>query len=247
MGVGLLVSLSARGSASNAPKSSAAATPRSSGTDATREMDAGIAKQLDSAIDQTMTAASIPGAIIGVWGPGGQYVRAVGVADKATGAPMKTDFYSRIGSVTKTFTVTGVLQLADQGKLGLDDPIGNYIDGVPRGDKITLRQLAQMRSGLENYANSTAFQQALVARVAQQFLRGEVVVRVVSGPPWQLEARSVVDGVEHRVSPVCPHLGGIVNWNDADESWECPLHGSRFAPDGTLLEGPAKRNLTAAQ
>jgi glycine/D-amino acid oxidase-like deaminating enzyme len=70
---------------------------------------------------------------------------------------------------------------------------------------------------------------------------------VVSGPPWHLEARSVVDGVEHRMSPVCPHLGGIVNWNDADESWECPLHGSRFAPDGTLLEGPATRNLTAAQ
>ena len=70
---------------------------------------------------------------------------------------------------------------------------------------------------------------------------------VVSGPPWALEARSVVDGVEHRVSPVCPHLGGIVNWNDADEAWECPLHGSRFAPDGTLLEGPATRNLTAAQ
>lgn len=70
---------------------------------------------------------------------------------------------------------------------------------------------------------------------------------VVSGPPWHLEARCVVDGVEHQVSPVCPHLGGIVNWNDADESWECPLHGSRFAPDGTLLEGPATRGLTPAQ
>ncbi|MCV7267732.1 FAD-dependent oxidoreductase [Mycolicibacterium doricum] len=67
---------------------------------------------------------------------------------------------------------------------------------------------------------------------------------VVSGPPWALEARSVVDGVERRLSPVCPHLGGIVNWNDSDESWECPLHGSRFAPDGTLLEGPATRDLT---
>jgi glycine/D-amino acid oxidase-like deaminating enzyme len=68
---------------------------------------------------------------------------------------------------------------------------------------------------------------------------------VVSGPPWHLEARSRVDGTERRVSPVCPHLGGIVNWNDADMSWECPLHGSRFAPDGTLLEGPATRDLTA--
>ncbi|MCV7169047.1 FAD-dependent oxidoreductase [Mycobacterium manitobense] len=69
---------------------------------------------------------------------------------------------------------------------------------------------------------------------------------VVSGPPWDLEARCRVNGVEHRVSPVCPHLGGIVNWNDADEAWECPLHGSRFAPDGTLLEGPATRGLTAS-
>jgi hypothetical protein len=68
---------------------------------------------------------------------------------------------------------------------------------------------------------------------------------VVSGPPWHLEARCRVDGTEHRVSPVCPHLGGIVNWNDADNAWECPLHGSRFAPDGTLLEGPATRDLTA--
>jgi hypothetical protein len=68
---------------------------------------------------------------------------------------------------------------------------------------------------------------------------------VVSGPPWRLEARSRADGTEHRVSPVCPHLGGIVNWNDADKSWECPLHGSRFAPDGTLLEGPATQDLTA--
>ena len=67
---------------------------------------------------------------------------------------------------------------------------------------------------------------------------------VVTGPPWHLRAESMVNGERHVVSPVCPHLGGIVSWNDADCTWECPLHGSRFAPDGTLLEGPATKSLT---
>ncbi|OHU00688.1 hypothetical protein BKG61_11645 [Mycobacterium syngnathidarum] len=67
---------------------------------------------------------------------------------------------------------------------------------------------------------------------------------VVTGPPWHLEAHSVVDGLERTVSPVCPHLGGIVNRNDADKSWDCSLHGSRFAPDGTSIEGPATGDLT---
>jgi glycine/D-amino acid oxidase-like deaminating enzyme len=71
-------------------------------------------------------------------------------------------------------------------------------------------------------------------------------VGVVSGPPWHMHADSVVDGVAQTTSPVCPHLGGVVRWNDADMAWECPLHGSRFAPDGELLEGPATRGLTSS-
>ena len=54
----------------------------------------------------------------------------------------------------------------------------------------------------------------------------------------------MVDGVTHRVSAVCPHLGGVLGWNDAERSWDCPLHGSRFTAEGTLLEGPATRDLT---
>jgi D-alanyl-D-alanine carboxypeptidase len=139
------------------------APPASPSADPAKPMSDAVAQRLDTAVNQAMTAVNVPGAIIGVWGPDGSYVRAFGVADKATGAPMKTDFYHRIGSQTKTFTATGVLQLADQGKVALDDPIAKYIDGVPQGDKITLRQLLRMQSGLYNYSESPAFQQAMFA------------------------------------------------------------------------------------
>ncbi len=54
-----------------------------------------------------------------------------------------------------------------------------------------------------------------------------------------------VDGQVHQLTAVCPHLKGIVRWNDAEQSWDCPLHGSRFSADGSLLEGPATRGLRA--
>lgn len=103
-------------------------------------------------------------------GPGkGSYVKTFGVADKATGAPMKSDLNFRIGSETKTFTVTALLQLVDQGKIGLDDPIGTYIAGVPNGDKITLRELAGMRSGLFNYSEDAGFDKALLTNPNRVF------------------------------------------------------------------------------
>lgn len=51
------------------------------------------------------------------------------------------------------------------------------------------------------------------------------------------------DGRLHTVSPRCPHLGCLVDWNTAERSWDCPCHGSRFDPDGQVLQGPAVRRL----
>lgn len=56
-------------------------------------------------------------------------------------------------------------------------------------------------------------------------------------------AVSTVDGVTCALSAVCSHLGAVVSWNDAERSWDCPAHGSRFSADGTPLEGPATRGL----
>jgi len=51
------------------------------------------------------------------------------------------------------------------------------------------------------------------------------------------------DGAVVAVSPVCSHLGCQVNFNAAERSWDCPCHGSRFAPDGRVLQGPAVHRL----
>jgi glycine/D-amino acid oxidase-like deaminating enzyme/nitrite reductase/ring-hydroxylating ferredoxin subunit len=51
------------------------------------------------------------------------------------------------------------------------------------------------------------------------------------------------DGTLHAVSARCTHLGCLVRWNEAERSWDCPCHGSRFGLDGTVLEGPAVHRL----
>ncbi|MBM9623809.1 serine hydrolase domain-containing protein [Streptomyces zhihengii] len=132
--------------------------------------------RLDKAIEEVRQQAGIPGVVVGLWMPGkGSYVRASGVADTATGRPMSKNGFVRIGSETKTFTVTALLELVDDGLVGLDDPIADYVDGVPDGENITLRHLAGMRSGLFPYTADARFQQALFRDPSRSFTPREVL------------------------------------------------------------------------
>ncbi|MEU2873243.1 serine hydrolase domain-containing protein [Streptomyces olivoreticuli] len=81
---------------------------------------------------------------------------ATGVADLKTKAKVPVDGQIRVGSNTKTFTATVVLQLVGEGKAGLDAPIEKYLPGLVRGEgidghNITVRQLLQHTSGLPDY------------------------------------------------------------------------------------------------
>lgn len=81
------------------------------------------------------------------------------------------------------------------------------------------------------------------AKGSEQPQEGEgIVVREGASPVGIAR----VDGSLCRVSAVCPHLGGILNWNGLERSWDCPLHSSRFTVEGERLEGPAVDDLAGA-
>ncbi|MFI6848284.1 beta-lactamase family protein [Kitasatospora sp. NBC_00085] len=83
---------------------------------------------------------------------------AAGTADLATGAPATAEGRFRIGSVTKTFVATVVLQLVAEYRLGLDDAVERHLPGlVPGGGQITVRQLLNHTSGLANYTDDPSF------------------------------------------------------------------------------------------
>jgi len=103
----------------------------------------------------------IPGAYIAIYLPGkAPYIKSVGLADLKTKASFQTPDRFRIGSNTKTFVVTVLLQLQDEQLLCLDDPISKFNIGVdvPNGNHITIKQLAEMRSGLFEAYNTKQFQ-----------------------------------------------------------------------------------------
>ncbi|HET6275488.1 MAG TPA: serine hydrolase domain-containing protein [Candidatus Cybelea sp.] len=93
----------------------------------------------------------VPGVLVGIWdGDGHTYIRTFGYADRATHRPLTVADHFRIGSNTKTFVIATLLQLVDERRLSLDDPVSRFSIGVavPNGNKITIRELCQMRSGL---------------------------------------------------------------------------------------------------
>ena len=94
---------------------------------------------LDAALKKSFRESDAPGVVAAVQTPDYTWVRALGVADRASKEPMTPDVHQRIGSVTKTFTATLLLQAQAEGLLSLDDTIDQYVKGVPNGDKITLQ------------------------------------------------------------------------------------------------------------
>lgn len=145
--------------------------------------------KVGAAVRGVMKEREIPGVILGIWQRGQAPIvkaygaRNVDLASHKRGKPMATDLYMRIGSETKTFTGTAVLQLVDEGKIGLEDPISKYLSGVPNGDNITVRELGDMRSGLVSYTASEEWAKQFFANPRRPWTPQELLSFSFGQPP----------------------------------------------------------------
>lgn len=140
------------------------------------------------------------------------------------------------------FSTSGLLYGPLAASIITDDILGrdNEWAGVYRANRFTPVKSAK------DFARENA---DVAAQYVKDFLRRADVAAAGDVPPGEGRIISI-DGKKvalHRsvtdewtaLSPLCTHLGCIVHWNTFEKSWDCPCHGSRFAPDGEVIEGPA--------
>jgi D-alanyl-D-alanine carboxypeptidase len=109
---------------------------------------------LQTMVDTTAKEFLVPGAVVLLRTPQGEFTVTYGTTQLGTTSPPRADTRFRIASNTKSMTAAVIVQLAQEGKLSLDDPVSKYVPSVPNGDNITIDELLTMRSGLYNYTDA---------------------------------------------------------------------------------------------
>ncbi len=133
--------------------------------------------------DTTVDGQLIPGAVALVRTPAGSYTLTHGTTTLGADIrPSPTDYF-RIGSVTKTMVAAVVLQLVQEGRLGVVDPIDRYVPGVPNGPNITVSDLLDMRSGLHNYLDTVGFDTGFNQNPTRVWAPQELLALAYAEPP----------------------------------------------------------------
>ncbi|NIK57667.1 serine hydrolase [Kribbella shirazensis] len=174
--------------------------------------------RLAEKIEAGMAKYAIPGAGLGVWYRGREYVRGFGVTSVDTGEAVSADTVFRIGSTSKTFTATAIMRLAERGRISLDRPVRAYLPDFATTDpsvaaRVTVRQLLNHSAGWQgDYFEDTgdgddalAKYVANMTKVPQLTPLGKVfsynnaaigvagrVLEVVYGKPYETAVRELV-------------------------------------------------------
>src|SRR4051812_35963242 len=135
---------------------------------------ADLKSRLDAMVTEAYPDANEPGAAVIVVADGKVVLSAGrGLANTKTNAPITPDTIFRIGSITKQFTAVAVLQLVQQGKVKLDDPITKYVPDLnTRGQTITIEHLLTHTSGIPNYTAVPNFKEVRVRKMSPREIVG---------------------------------------------------------------------------
>jgi glycine/D-amino acid oxidase-like deaminating enzyme/nitrite reductase/ring-hydroxylating ferredoxin subunit len=175
------------------------------------------------------------------------------VVDRWSGQILETmdglAFIGRLEAGREVFVVTGdsgdgMTHGTIAGMLLTDLILGrpNPWSGVYDPTRVRLHAIGRFaRENLNVAAQYTDWMAALVAKRPEDLPPGTGVVVHRGVTPVAVYRDE--SGRLHERSAVCPHLGCLVAWNATERSWDCPCHGSRFAPSGEVLNGPASRGL----
>jgi D-alanyl-D-alanine carboxypeptidase len=131
-----------------------------------------------------MDSYLIPGAVVLVRTPDGEFFEAFGTRVLGEDVPVTTDDYFRIGSNTKTMTGTILLQLVDERLIALDDPVSRYRPDVPNGENMQVSQLLDMSTGLFNYSSVFALNQVMDANPERAWDPEELVALGLAEPVY---------------------------------------------------------------
>jgi len=126
----------------------------------------------------------VPGAVVIVKTPRGNFSTAYGVTTYQGSTPTAHDQKIRVGSVTKSWVGTVILQQVQEGKLALTDPVSKHWPGVPDGDRITIEQLLSMRSHLHNYTELVSFNKTLDDEPRKAWTPQELLVLAFAQKPY---------------------------------------------------------------
>jgi D-alanyl-D-alanine carboxypeptidase len=126
----------------------------------------------------------VPGAVALVRSPAGEISTTYGTTTVGGKIPVSLADHVRIGSVTKTWTGTVILQQVHEGKLSLDDTVSKFRPDVPDGDHITIAELLNMRSGLYNYSETRELNEMGDSNPQKVWTADELLALAYSHPPY---------------------------------------------------------------
>ena len=124
----------------------------------------------------------VPGAVVILKTPRGDFSTRYGVNAYKGTAPTGFDQHIRIGSNTKTWIGTVILQQVQEGRLKLDDPVSKYRPDVPNGRNISIEQLLSMRSGLFNYSTTNELNKTLDEQPLKVWTPDELLAMAYAQP-----------------------------------------------------------------